>query len=327
MNVGVIGNGLIGKERVKALVELKHKGYPIDKVYVYDKYADPVYVDPCVFFVDHPHEIAAEQAKLYIFAVPHFALKEAVEELADFGEDETVLIEKPLGRTLKEAIEIKGLLGNAKTYIGFNYRFYDGIRQLIYDIRNKRFGDIVSVNMTLAHGGSPEDKDGWKLDPVHGAISSLLDPGIHFLDLLDVIFPKINPVSGRYWKGFWNTGVQEEVHLLLQADKTIINLQTSLDRWKSSFKIEVNGTEEYGVVEGKGRSYGKQTYKTGRRWGWKDTGLAQSETEESYPLYDCSESFTRELGGLFYCTDANCTVDQALTTMKLYEKCLKVIKC
>jgi len=327
MNVAVIGFGLIGKERVKALIELKEMNrIPIDKIFVYDKYSDPVWVHPNVFFTENPNLL--HNVSHYIFSVPHNEVKDTVYWLGDWEKTETCLIEKPLGRNLKEAVEINDMFKNSNLFVGFNYRFFSGVESLMKDMDRGIFGDIVSVNMTLAHGGSPEDGKTWKLDPIKGAPSSLLDPGIHFLDLLNMMFSNVKPVSGTCWKGFWNTGVQEEVHLLLKADKTIINLQTSLVRWRSSFKIEVNGTERYGVVEGRGRSYGNQTYKIGKRWGWLDENKPQKDTEFLIVTSDCSASFLKEMYDLFVGhTFYNCTGEEAVKDMKLYEECLKVIKC
>lgn len=77
----------------------------------------------------------------------------------------------------------------------------------------------------------------------------------------------------------------------MHTKKTIFNTQISLNRWRSTFKIEVNGTEGYGVVEGRGKSYGPQSYRTGTRWGWQ-SGKSQAQSEILMVDKDpCEDSF------------------------------------
>jgi hypothetical protein len=328
MNIGVVGYGLIGKERVKALLKLQADGkIPINKIFIYDPYNDPVYVHPNVYWIDKPSALYKEFPEWIIISVPHYQTLQSCKSFYGY-ENTKYLIEKPLGRTFKECEEIKTLFYDNQLFVGFNYRFLDGVERLLLNMDNNMFGDIISINMILAHGGSPEDRKSWKLDPIKGSSSSLLDPGIHFLDLLLCMFKDVKPICGTSWKGFWNTGVQEEVHLLLKSGKTTINLQTSLVRWKNNFRIEVNGTEGYGIVEGRGKSYGNQTYTTGKRWGWKEENKMQKDTEKLVLETDCSNSFEKEMYDLFIGhTFYNCTGLQAIKGMKLYEDSLKVLKC
>jgi len=65
-------------------------------------------------------------------------------------------------------------------------------------------------------------------------------------------------------------------------------------QWRSEFRIEVIGRDGYGVVSGRGRSYGMQRYTRGKRWSWIN-GRPQVENEELVIESDCSDSFTNEL--------------------------------
>jgi predicted dehydrogenase len=165
--------------------------------------------------------------------------------------------------------------------VGFNYRFYSGIRKAIKDTLDGHFGKIISVNMILGHGNAPGMERTWKLDPIKCGGGALIDPGIHLIDLaLCLSNGSVEVIQGASWKGFWNTGVEEEVHLIMKDSLgTIFNIQTSLNRWRSNFRLEINGVDGYGVVEGRGRSYGPQSYKVGKRWGWQ-SGVNQADTEE-----------------------------------------------
>jgi predicted dehydrogenase len=239
------------------------------------------------------------------------------------------LMEKPFCCSYQEALELTSLLKNKKQlWIGFNYRFFPGIAQAIIDKNNNKFGEIISVNLILGHGGAPGNESSWKLDPIRAGGGCLLDPGIHLIDLCHLLSPKIiKPICGLKWQGYWNTGIEEETHLIFEAENFIINFQVSIVKWSSTFRLEINGKEGYGIVTGRGRSYGKQIYTCGKRWGWLE-GKNQSQTEEIVLETDCNNSFKDELLGLFSGQNdrlSPCSIQEALKSIKTYDQCLKII--
>ena len=313
----IIGAGLIGKERIKALLRL---GY--EDIYVYDINV-PKDLDPRVKIADD-NSLKDTPPTWVFISTPHSAVKDWVRVAANWGSK--ILIEKPMGRNLQEAEEIHSYIKYpSRLFVGFNYRFYPGIISLTEDVLNERFGKIVSINMILGHGGSPTDKDYWKLNTFDGSSDCLLDPGIHFLDIIDYMFPgRVQPLFGKYWKGFWNTGIKEEVYMVYDINGFPMTLNTSLVRWRSTFCIEVNGTDGYGIVTGKGRSYGDQIYVRGDRWGWRN-GKTQKDSEEIVLQATCDRSFYLETQCLLSSGNLNCTGSHALQVMKLYDESIRVL--
>ena len=228
-------------------------------------------------------------------SVPHFEIKEIIRQA--FLNNCNILVEKPLGRSLSECSEIiKFKKAKNYFYVGFNYRFFSGVNMLINDVKNKKFGKLISVNMILGHGNSPGMENSWKLDPVKCGGGSLIDPGIHLIDLAHIISEsdEFKIIGVKTWSGFWNTGIEEEAHLIMtNSYGTIFNIQSSLNRWKSKLYIEVNGTDGYGIVEGRDRSYGPQSYIRGARWGWKSS-ISQKDSEEYILCDDDHNSFFKE---------------------------------
>jgi predicted dehydrogenase len=214
--------------------------------------------------------------------------------------------------------------------VGFDYRFYPGIAQAVYDARTGVFGDLVSVTMVLGHGGAPGMENGWKFDPVRAGGGALIDPGIHLLDVSHLLSPKgVSPLQGWSWSGFWNTGIEEEVHLLLQAEGFVINMQVSVVRWRSTFRLEIQGTQGYGCVNGRNRSYGTQTYVRGKRWGWRG-GRSQAESEEHVLTSESRDTFQDELASLLKPGRSSvffppCSAGNALAIMKTYDACVRAL--
>ena len=303
MNILIIGGGLIGQERLSALIKIS-KDYSMEfQITVLDKDEKLLEKIKENFNVNLGQNLAEYSDNIFdwvFICTPHSAAAELA--IKSFKFSKNVLVEKPLGRNLKECQKIISAKPNdVNLHVGLNYRFYLGINALLNHARKNLFGEIISVNMIIGHGNSPGMEKSWKLQPEHAGGGALIDPGVHLLDLAILIADsKLNFKGGHSWKGFWNTGIEEEVHLILESDNNIIfNIQSSLNRWRSNFKIEVNGSKGYGIVEGRGRSYGNQTYKTGRRWAWQ-SGENQADTETHHLInYPAEDSFYEDIVALF----------------------------
>ena len=322
MKVAIIGFGSIGHERYNALLQLQQEGLNFEKIGIYDPYYIGNFEN---FRYNSLQEVEQFNPDWVIVCTPHDVAVKIVKIASKWNC--RILMEKPFGRNYKEALELYNLLrDDNQLYVGFNYPFFDGIEMFYEHYQAGIFGDIVSIDLELGHGGSPQNRNSWVSDPIkNGGV--LIDPTIHLFHLL--LHFKLNPIplQGKTWKGFWNTGIDEEVHLLLESEKTIINIKSSLVKWKSKFSFEINGTDKYGIITGRGKSYGTQEYRVGKRWGWLN-GNPQNSTEHIMCVTDCSNSFYKELKNLFNGNqnNKNCNALMALNTMKFYDECLKVVR-
>ena len=332
IRIVVIGAGLIGRERIKAIDVLKKRGKMVELIGIFDPYSDKIDT-LCKEHGAYPfkdiQQVIDSSPDWVILAVPHDEI--VLIAVPIINASIHILLEKPLGRNLNEA---KQILSHTKfdtqLAVGFNYRFFEGIRTLLNDAKNGMFGNIVSLNIFLGHGGDPNMKNGWKLDPIRAGGGCLLDPGIHLLDLSLLLFKNTpHVIKTIAWNGFWNTGIEEECIVLLKSDNSLINLQVSVVHWKSIFRMEINGTDGYGMVTGRGRSYGIQTYVRGKRWGWL-SGKSQSESEELVLKTNGEEVFADELDALFFGQSkygvTPCNSKDGLKIMELYDNCIKNLK-
>jgi predicted dehydrogenase len=322
-----IGAGLIGRERMKAVASLANAGRRVELCAVHDpflKEKPEALIKQGLHFAESLEEVFSLKPDWIFISTPHDAAAGLAKQALSRGFN--VLLEKPLGRNFRETTEIISCQTKKdQLYVGCNYRFYDGIAAALKDVVQKRFGKIISVNMVLGHGGNPRDKTGWKLDPEKAGGGVLIDPGIHLIDLCTCLFAgEIQVENVLAWRGFWNTGIEEEAHVLMQSNQSLINLQLSVVRWRSAFRIEINGDEGYGIVEGRGRSYGRQKYIRGKKWGWM-SGTSQKESEEMVVETEGDDVFQKEIESLLFGTAKDfirpCTGQEALKSMELLEKC------
>jgi predicted dehydrogenase len=295
--VNVIGAGLIGEERFRAVAKLLERGLPVQLASVYDPF-NPQIGNLAVRYgfrvAPDLSDILSTPADLLIIACPHDLATEYACTALTAGH--RVLLEKPAGRNLEETRRIAAAASKGNGFfLGLNYRFMPGIVALLHDWRTHRFGAPISLRLQIGHGGKAADKKTWKLDPIRCGGGALLDPGIHLLDLSrKFVGTDLDVVALSAWRGFWKTGIEEDVHLLLNAAGTTVSIETSIVHWRSTFEIFALGTDGYGHVTGRGRSYGPQRYKRGHRWGWQDAA-DQSSSEETVIQDACEDSFADEL--------------------------------
>jgi len=326
IRIAVVGAGLIGRERLLAISSLKKQGRDVYLIGIYD--ADP---ELCRKAATEFETVAFpslqslyESSPDWIFvALPHdIAVEIATGAL---GTGAKVLMEKPMGRDKFEAERLLQM-GGDKLHIGFNYRFYEGIDKALRDARDGRFGELITVDFLLGHGCFPGQEKTWKLNNERAGGGCLIDPGIHLLDLCQQLFPSgIDVIGGKSWSGFWKTGIEEDVSLVLSAGSCAINLRISIAHWRSVFCMSINGTDGYGVVNGRNRSYGRQTYLFGPRWGWQNAA-SQVASEVTEIDTDGNNAFVLETQAMLFPetlasgAPTSATAQEAFASMELLHR-------
>lgn len=291
LRVLCVGQGLIGRQRADALLALADD-LPVRLAGTVDPVADARPGIPHFASLD---AVAASTYDAAVIAVPHDLARPIATEI--LGSGRPVLLEKPLGITSEEAREIHdlALTIDQPSFVGYNYRFLPTLQAAFAAISDGRVGRLRTIDMLLGHGGHPGSAKGWKLLPERAGGGVLIDPGVHLLDLLLCLAPDIRCTHVDATRGFWKTGIEEDVISSFARDGLLATVRVSHIRWINTFRIEIGGDDGYVIIDGRGGNYGAQTVRIGARWGWQGTDLAQRDTEEQHDFGSENRSLDEEL--------------------------------
>ena len=301
MRVLVIGHGLIGKQRARALAALEkseqHAGLRLAGT------VDPV-PRSAELFPSAPHytdlvQVPDASFDAAVIALPHHLAAAAAARVVSSGKP--ILIEKPLALNAAGAKEIATLAGRIAlpSFVGYNYRFLPTMQKVFERLRSGHFGELRSVDMMIGHGGHPRSTDDWKLRPEQAGGGVLIDPGVHLLDLALQVVPDVVCSAAQATRGFWKTGIEEDVSAILTSGRTLVSVRVSLIRWVNTFRLEFVGEDGYALIDGRGGTYGAQTIRLGKRWGWNDgSGRTQRATEEVFDFGPANISLDDEISAV-----------------------------
>ena len=301
MRVLVIGHGLIGKQRARAIFSLEKAGghAGLRLAGTVDPFDRPRDLYPAVPHYSELSQVPPTSFDAAVIALPHHVASGVARQVLSTGRP--ILIEKPLGLDPAEARGIFGLakLVSLPSFVGYNYRFLPTMQKVFQRLADGYLGELRSVDMFIGHGGHSRSTEDWKLRPEMAGGGVLIDPGVHLLDLALQVAPHLACRSVQATRGFWKTGIEEDVSAILTSGRTILSVRVSLIRWVNTFRLEFVGEEGYALVDGRGGNYGSQTLRLGKRWAWNDgSGKSQRATEEVFDFGAANTSLEDEMSSV-----------------------------
>jgi predicted dehydrogenase len=295
MRVGIVGCGLIGGKRARAL------GDDGELVAVADR--DPARAQAlaaqhgCRVEPDPESLCRRDDVDLVIVATTNDALTPL--SLAAVRAGKHVLVEKPAARRARELMPLVEAVDSARVTVkvGFNHRFHPALRQARSLFEEGAVGPLLSIRARYGHGGRLGYEREWRADPEIAGGGELLDQGVHLIDLARWFAGDFLEVRGEVATLFWKMPVEDNVFLHLKtADGHVAWLHASCTEWKNLFSFEVFGRDGKLQVDGLGGSYGLERltfYKMLPQMGppettsWEYPGDDPSWREEYRHLVDC----------------------------------------
>lgn len=256
MNVAIIGCGLIGNKRAKALAECKLVACA-DMVFAHAEKLAQQY--NCEAFSTWQEVIDQPDVDMVIIATTHASLPEI--SLAAVKAGKHVLVEKPAACKAEdldpiiEAAEKENVL----VHVGFNHRYHRALQKARELVDAGTLGDLMFLRARYGHGGRIGYDKEWRANPKLSGGGELIDQGMHLIDLARWFLGDFTDVDGFAHTYYWDMPVDDNGFLLLKtANQQVAFLHASSSEWKNLFSLEIYGKQGKIDINGLGGSYGTE---------------------------------------------------------------------
>jgi predicted dehydrogenase len=260
IGAAIVGCGLVGSKRARALVEL---GAPL--VTMCD--VDPTRSEKLAaelgsraVAVSSPADaFGADGVEVAVVAVTHDALVPlGVEALASGCH---VLVEKPGARCRHELAALSDAARRCRRIvrIGFNHRFHPAVWAAKQLVESREYGSVLYLRARYGHGGRPDYAREWRADRSVSGGGELLDQGSHLVDLTRFLIGDVRLAFAELPTVFWPMPVEDNAFLALRGDDgRFAWLHASWTEWKNLFSMEITFEQARLDLEGLGGSYGTE---------------------------------------------------------------------
>jgi predicted dehydrogenase len=253
--IGIIGCGLIGQKRAKAL------GSQGNLVACADidlaKAASLAKGAGAVAFSDWRELIKSPDVQIVVIATLHDSLAELTHAAIVAGKH--VLVEKPAARSSKELEPVLQAANDrgVQVRVGFNHRYHRALLKAKELVDSGVLGDLMFIRARYGHGARIGYDKEWRADPRLSGGGELIDQGPHLIDLSRWFLGDFAEVQGFAHTYYWHMPVDDNGFMILKtATKQVAFLHASCTEWKNLFSMEIYGKQGKLDISGLGGSYG-----------------------------------------------------------------------
>ncbi len=254
--VGIIGCGLIGHKRAKALGQGRLVACAdLDEA----KAKALAGQSGAKVFGNWRELLSLPEVQIVVIATLHDSLAEIT--LASIQAGKHVLVEKPAARKRSELEPVMAAAQRhgVKVRVGFNHRYHGAIRQARALFDAGVLGELMFIRARYGHGGRLGYEKEWRANPALSGGGELIDQGPHLIDLSRWFLGEFEDVQGFAHTYFWNMPVDDNGFMLLKtAKQQVAFLHVSCTEWKNLFSMEIYGRDAKLEISGLGGSYGTE---------------------------------------------------------------------
>ena len=247
--MGLIGAGMIGTLRARALKSVSALQL-VAIADVREERARRIAASVPNLRVESDGIILANDPKLeaIILATPPES-HEAI-GLACLKAGKHVLCEKPLASTIKGCEALVGAAEQAGTVLatGFNLRYTRAAMMSRHLLDSGAVGELDHIRAFHGHPGGSEFTHDWVTDRAVTGGGTLMDNGIHLIDLTRWFLGDVEDVVGYATNHTWKkAGCEDNGFLLLRNTQgKVAALQASWTEWRGyGYRVEIYGTEGF----------------------------------------------------------------------------------
>jgi len=254
MNVAIVGCGLIGQKRARALAGAQlvacadivlERAQALARQFNAQAYADWREI------------VSRNDVGVVIVATTNNLLAEIT--LAAVNAGKHVLVEKPAARrvTELEPLIAAAQKNHVQVRVGFNHRYHPAFIKAREIFEAGALGEMMFVRARYGHGGRLGYDKEWRADPDISGGGELIDQGVHLIDLARWFLGEFVTSQGFAQTYYWQMPVDDNAFMLLQtARQQTAFLHVSCTEWKNLFSFEIYGRDAKLDISGLGGSYG-----------------------------------------------------------------------
>jgi predicted dehydrogenase len=255
--VAIVGCGLIGQKRAKALGGARLVACADIAQDRADRLA--AVVTGCKAVTDWKVAVNDPAVSVVIISTLHDTLAEIAHGAVAAAKH--VLIEKPAARRAAELVGLTeaAAANGSLVRVGFNHRYHRALQKAHDLVTSGALGPLMFLRARYGHGGRMGYDREWRSDPVKSGGGELIDQGPHLIDLARWFLGDFAEVDGFATTYFWDMPVDDNGFLLLKtAEKKVAFLHASCTEWKNTFSFEIYGRDGKIDINGLGGSYGTE---------------------------------------------------------------------
>jgi len=282
--IAIIGCGMIGAKRAKALVGARVAVFCDVNISRAEALARQFH--GANYSGDWKETVWRSDVDIVVVATTHNMLALIATQAVKAGKH--VLIEKPgacRANELEPVIEAAAETG-ALVRVGFNHRYHKAFQKAREIFEAGTLGDLMFLRARYGHGGRPGYDKEWRAIPEISGGGELVDQGIHLIDLARWFMGDFKDVKSFIATYFWDMPVEDNAFLLLRTkDGNVAQLHATWTEWKNLFSFELYGRNAKLEITGLGGSYGTERlalYQMRPEMGPPDTTIWE------YPMADTS---------------------------------------
>jgi len=255
VNAAIIGCGLIGHKRARALGEALLRVCADVQLSRAEQLARTG--TQVVAVANWQQAVQRDDVDMVVVATAHDSLAEIARGAIAAGKH--VLIEKPAARHVSELRDLPALAKkmNVCVRVGFNHRYHRAFQQARQIVDSGALGTLMFLRARYGHGGRIGYDKEWRAQPAISGGGELIDQGVHLIDLARWFLGDFTEIDGYAHTYFWDMPVDDNGFMLLKtAQKQTAFLHASCTEWKNIFSWELYGRNGKLQVDGLGGSYG-----------------------------------------------------------------------
>lgn len=255
LGVAIIGCGLIGQKRARALGTRGRLIACADKDLA--RAESLARSAGAQAYADWREVLALPQVAMVIIATLHDSLAEISQAAIEAGKH--VMVEKPAARNAAELVPVMAAAERhgVKVHVGFSHRYHRALRKAKEIVDAGEIGELMFIRARYGHGGRPGYDREWRASPELSGGGELIDQGPHLIDLSRWFLGEFSRIEGFAHTFFWDMPVDDNGFMILRTPgEKVAFLHVSCTEWKNMFSMEIYGKVGKLDISGLGGSYG-----------------------------------------------------------------------